>query len=209
VTGGGTVVCSFFSGVVDENNQVRQPAYPGAFRELIGAYIDEYWPARAGEDFPVRFADGTTCVADWWQESIHTETARVTARFTSGDLAGRPAVLVNERGAGRVVYVGTRLDRPGLARTLLGAAAGAGISPVVADAPEFVEAARRVSDSTEYLFLLNHSGTEAATVHVAPGGTDLITGAQVTGPITLPPLAVAVLAYLKKDITPPFGGKDF
>jgi hypothetical protein len=31
----------------------------------------------------------------------------------------------------------------------------------------------------------------------------------VTGPITLPPLAVAVLAYLKKDITPPFGGKDF
>ena len=209
VTGGGTVVCSFFSGVVDENNQVRQPAYPGAFRELIGAYIDEYWPARAGEDFPVRFADGTTCMADWWQESIHTETAQVTARFTSGDLAGRPAVLVNERGAGLVVYVGTRLDRPGLARTLLGAAAGAGISPVVADTPEFVEAARRMTDSAEYLFLLNHSGSEAATVPVAPGGTDLITGTQVTGQVTLPPLAVAVLAYRREDITPPFGGKDF
>jgi len=209
VTGGGTVVCSFFSGVVDENNQVRQPAYPGAFRELIGAYIDEYWPARAGEEFPVLFADGTTCTADWWQESIHTETAQVTARFTSGDLAGRPAVLVNQRGAGRVVYVGTRLDRPGLARTLLGAAAEAGISPVVADAPEFVEAARRATDSDEYLFLLNHSPAEAATVPVAPDGTDLITGTQVTGPITLPPLAVAVIAYRKEDTTPPFGGKRF
>lgn len=194
-TGGGTVVCSFFSGVVDENNQVRQPAYPGAFRALIGAYIDEYWPARGAEEFTVSFADGTTCTADWWQESIHTETARVTGRFTSGDLAGRPAVLVNQRGKGRVSYIGTRLDRPGLARILLGAAAEAGISPVAAGAPEFVEATRRASETTEYLFLLNHSDTDAATVSVAPGGTDLISGTQVSGPLTLQPLAVAVLAY--------------
>jgi beta-galactosidase len=66
---------------------------------------------------------------------------------------------------------------------------------VVAGAPEFVEAARRATDSAAYLFLLNHSGSEAATVPVAPDGTDLITGTQVIGPITLSPLAVAVLAY--------------
>jgi len=30
---------------------------------------------------------------------------------------------------------------------------------------------------------------------VAPGGTDLISGTQVSGPLTLQPLAVAVLAY--------------
>ena len=195
VTAGGTVVCSFFSGVVDEHNQVWLPAYPGAFRELIGAYIDEYWPARPGEEFTVRFADGTTGTADWWQESIHPQTAQVTARFASGDLAGRPAVLVNERGAGRVVYIGTRLSRPALASVLLGAAAEAGVSPVVAGAPEFVEAARRATDRAEYLFLLNHSAAESATVPVAPGGTDLITGNQVTGPVTLSPLAIAVVAY--------------
>jgi len=192
---GGTVVCSFFSGVVDENNQVRQPAYPGAFRALIGAYIDEYWPARAGEEFTVNFADGTTCTADWWQESIHPESAQVTGRFTSGDLAGRPAVLANQRGKGRVIYIGTRLDRSGLADTLLGAAAAAGIAPVVAGAPEFVEATRRANETTEYLFLLNHSDSQAAAVPVAPGGTDLISEAQVSGPLTLQPLGVAVLAY--------------
>jgi beta-galactosidase len=192
---GGTVVCSFFSGVVDENNQVRQPAYPGAFRALIGAHIDEYWPARAGEEFTVSFADGTTCTADWWQESIHPETAQVTGHFTSGDLAGRPAVLVNERGKGRVIYIGTRLDRSGLADMLLGAATEAGIAPVVAGAPEFVEATRRASATTEYLFLLNHSDTDEAAVPVASGGTDLTSGTQVSGPLTLPPLAVAVLAY--------------
>ena len=195
VTGGGTVVCSFFSGVVDENNQVRQPAYPGGFRTLVGAYIDEYWPARPGEEFTVAFADGTTCVADWWQESIHPETATVVASFTDGDLAGRPAILSNELGAGRVVYVGTRLNRPGLAATLLGAADAAGVRPVITGAPEFVEAARRANGRAEYLFLLNHSATESTVVGVESGGTDLITAAPVSGTLTLPPLAVAVLEY--------------
>ncbi|HXT90299.1 MAG TPA: Beta-galactosidase C-terminal domain [Trebonia sp.] len=53
----------------------------------------------------------------------------------------------------------------------------------------------RASETTEYLFLLNHSDSDEATVPVAPGGTDLISGTQVSGPLTLPPLAVAVLAY--------------
>jgi beta-galactosidase len=201
VTGGGTLVCSFFSGVVDENNQVRQPAYPGAFRSLIGAYIDEYWPARQGEEFTVTFADGTTCGADWWQESIHPETATVMATFAGGDLAGRPAILSNNLGAGRVIYTGTRLDSGGLAATLLGAAAAAGVRPVITappgapEVPAFVEATRRASGSAGYLFLLNHSATESAILPVEPGGTDLIRGTPVQGPLTLSPLAVAVLEY--------------
>lgn len=199
VAGGGTLVCSFFSGVVDENNQVRQPAYPGAFRYLIGAYIDEYWPARAGDEFAVAFTDGTTCEAGWWQESIHPEAARVLGSFASGDLAGRPAVLANELGAGRVIYIGTRLDAHGLAATLLGAAHG--IDPVIGEAPGFVEATRRVSETAEYLFLLNHSGTESAVLSVPPGGTDLIAGTTVSRSLTLPPLTVALLAYRSPDRT--------
>lgn len=66
---------------------------------------------------------------------------------------------------------------------------------MVTGAPEFVEATRRVSGTAEYLFLLNHSETEAVTVPVAPGGTDLISGAQVGAMLTLRPLAVAVVAY--------------
>jgi hypothetical protein len=39
------------------------------------------------------------------------------------------------------------------------------------------------------------SDTDEAAVPVASGGTDLTSGTQVSGPLTLPPLAVAVLAY--------------
>jgi len=195
VAAGGTLVCSFFSGVVDERNQVRQPAYPGAFRRLIGAYIDEYWPAREGESFAVTFADGATFSADWWAESIHPTSARAVASYAGGDLAGRPAVLLNELGTGRVIYIGTRLEGTGLAATLQRAARVAGVAPVVTGAPEFVEATRRAGERASFLFLLNHCDGSPARLQVEPGGIDLITGNPVDGPLELPPLGVAVVQY--------------
>ncbi|MEV4518428.1 beta-galactosidase [Dactylosporangium sp. NPDC049525] len=188
VEAGGTLVCSYFSGVVDPANQVRQPAYPGAFRRLIGAYIDEYWPARGDETFEVRFADGTVAASDWWQESIHPETATVLASYTSGFLAGRPAILEHRLGAGRVVYIGTRLEPAALRDTLLGAVRDAGVAPVVDGAPAHVEAVRRGA----FLFLLNHSDSESAEVPV-PAGVDLLTGERVGGSVVLAPLAVRVI----------------
>jgi beta-galactosidase len=193
VRGGGTLVCSFFSGVVDECNRVRQPAYPGAFRDLIGAYIDEYWPARDGETFTVAFADGVEASADWWQDSIHPESATVLARYTTGPLAGRPAVIDNAVGGGRVVYVGTRLEPAALAAVLLDAVADAGVMPVVPDAPAFVEATVRRAGGRRYLFLLNHSDDEAATVTVGASGVDLIGGHEVRDVMELAPLQVAVI----------------
>ncbi|MER7282227.1 beta-galactosidase [Dactylosporangium sp. NPDC000244] len=186
---GGTVVISLFSGVVDRDNQVRQPAYPGAFRRLIGAYIDEYWPAREGESFEVEFADGTTATADWWQESLHPETATVLGHYTTGDLAGRAALLRNDVGAGRVVYIGTRLPADALRDTVLSAVRAAGVAPVVEGAPSHVEATRR----ERFLFLLNHSGTRAATVALPGPGVDLLTGSTADDAVVLAPLAVAVV----------------
>ncbi|MGO4431237.1 beta-galactosidase trimerization domain-containing protein, partial [Streptomyces sp. MCAF7] len=113
------------------------------------------------------FLDGTTRTADWWQDSIHPETARVLATYASGDLEGRPAILDNAVGRGRVVYVGTRLEPGALRDTLLEAVTAAGVTPLVAAAPGHLEAARRVGDGAEFLFLLNHSETEPAEVGLA------------------------------------------
>jgi beta-galactosidase len=196
---GGTLVCSFFSGVVDLNNQVRQPAYPGAFRRLVGAYIDEYWPARDGETFDLTFADGSagspTARSDWWQDSIHPETARVVASYASGPLSGRPAIVDNAFGAGRVLYLGTRLEETALRDTVCGAVRAAEVARLVDDAPAFVEAARRGG----FLFLLNHSDTETATVHIGVKGRDLLSGAEVDGSLVLGPLAVAVAVVRSVD----------
>jgi beta-galactosidase GanA len=83
-------------------------------------------------------------------------------------------------------------------RTRIGGYAfGGDYNPEQWDRDTWDEDVRLMREAGVNLVTLNHCGTEAATVPVAPGGTDLITGRQVTGPITLSPLAVAVLAYPK------------
>lgn len=56
-----------------------------------------------------------------------------------------------------------------------------------------VEAARRAGEHGEFLFLLNHSDTETATVTVPDEGVDLLSGAPVCESFPLAPLAAAVI----------------
>jgi beta-galactosidase len=190
---GGTVVMSFFSGVVDECNRVRPDGYPGAFRRLIGAKIDEYWPARPDERFTVEFAGGRTATASWWRDDIHLETGTALATYADGLLKGRAAIVGNDYGAGRVVYFATLLDDSAFAEVLLDQVAAAGVADRFAGVPAHVECAVRGDDTHEYVFLLNHDAARTVTVALPGAGTDLLTGAAVEDEVTLGPLAAAVV----------------
>ncbi|NKF34330.1 beta-galactosidase, partial [Pseudomonas sp. BGM005] len=50
VEAGGTVLVTWFSGIVDEVNTVRLGGYPGAFRELLGVTSEEFSPLDADQD---------------------------------------------------------------------------------------------------------------------------------------------------------------
>ncbi|WP_239514348.1 beta-galactosidase [Streptosporangium sp. 'caverna'] len=190
---GGTVVMSFFSGVVDECNRVRPDGYPGAFRRLIGAKIDEYWPARPGERFTVRFADGHTTTASWWREDLHLETGTALATYADGLLEGRAAIVANAYGSGRVVYVATLLEEAALAEVLLEEVRAAGVENRFSGVPAQVECTVRADEREEYLFLLNHDAERTATVPLTGRGTDLLTGTSAADEITLAPLGAAVI----------------
>ncbi|MFI7130621.1 beta-galactosidase [Nonomuraea sp. NPDC050153] len=190
---GGTVVMSFFSGVVDECNRVRPDGYPGAFRRLIGAKVDEYWPARPDEVFSVEFADGRRTTSTWWRDDLHLETGTALATYGDGLLAGRAAVVENRFGAGRVVYFATLLDQEAFDAELLAAVSAAGVRSPFPDAPSHVECSVRGDDEHEYVFLLNHSGELSASVPFEGEGTDLLTGRAVSGAVELAPLGAAVI----------------
>ncbi|MFG1703124.1 beta-galactosidase [Nonomuraea sp. M3C6] len=195
---GGTVIMSFFSGVVDECNRVRPDGYPGAFRELIGAKIDEYWPARPHEVFAVEFADGRRATSTWWRDDLHLETGTALATYAGGLLAGRAAVVENRYGSGRVVYVATLLEQAAFDAVVLDAVEAAGVRSRFGDVPAHVECAVRESSEHEYVFLLNHSGEQSASVPVDGDGTDLLTGRAVSGVIELAPLGAAVIQRTRR-----------
>ncbi|MGW4962403.1 beta-galactosidase [Nonomuraea sp. NPDC004186] len=190
---GGTVVMSFFSGVVDECNRVRPDGYPGAFRRLIGAKVDEYWPARPHEVFSVEFADGRRATSTWWRDDLRLETGTALATYGDGLLAGRAAVVENRFGAGRVVYFATLLEQAAFDAELLAAVAAAGVRSPFPQAPAHVECAVRGGEEYEYVFLLNHSGELSASVPFEGEGIDLLTGQAVSGPVELAPLGAAVI----------------
>jgi len=159
---GGTLVVSFFSGVVDENDHVRAGGYPGAFRGVLGGVVEEFAPLTDGESVRLSSELLGPATGSVWSEVVTSEGADVVASFVGGDLDGRPAVLRNATREGTVWYVATLPDPEAMKRLLRQVCEQAGVRPVIADLPEGLEAVRR----GPYLFLLNHTN-ESATATVA------------------------------------------
>jgi beta-galactosidase len=193
VEGGGNVVMSFFSGVVDPNDHVRLGGYPGSFRGLLGLRVEDFLPLSAGKQVGIRFAAGGEGKGETWSEVIEPQGADVLATFAGGDLDGRPAVTRHSFGKGYATYLGTRLDAASMGPLLHRAWSEAGVAPEFA-APPGVEAVRRhTAKGTSLLFLLNHRD-EPVPVGVAAGSRDLLTDTRVGAEgIRLGPRDVVVL----------------
>jgi beta-galactosidase len=186
VRAGGHAVVTYFSGIVDRNDHIRPGGYPGAFRDLLGVMVEEFAPLLAHES--VRLDDGGS--ADVWTEDLRLSGAEAVVSYVDGPMPGKPAVTRHSVGAGVAWYVATRTDADTTARLVARMVSEAGVRPVV-DAPAGVEVQRRSSESGSWLFVLNHTGTEAT---VAATGTDIVTGSAVSASITVAPGGVAVVS---------------
>ncbi|HKU12338.1 MAG TPA: beta-galactosidase [Sinomonas sp.] len=191
VESGGTLVLTYFSGIVDEHDRIIMDpleggGYPGAFRELLGVEIEEFFPLRAEES--VKLTAGT---GGRWSELGRTTTAEVVSRFEAGPTSGSPAVTRNAAGAGHAYYVGTSPDAGALADLLPRVFADAGFETAgrVADQPD-VEVVTRASSEGSWVFAINHS---ALSARLDVDGTELISGTSTDGGLTVPAGGVAVV----------------
>src|SRR6266516_4408462 len=187
VEAGGSLLVQFFSGIVDQHDQVRLGGHPGAFRDLLGVWVEELFPLPAGGG--VRLDDGST--ASLWSELVHADGAEVLARYADGPVAGGPAVTRN----GSAWYVSTRLAPGDLERLLGRVCDRAGVAPACGSAPPpGVEVVRRRDPlrrgRPSWLFAINHGGEPAS---LEASGLELLTGAAVAGRLTLPAGAVAIV----------------
>jgi beta-galactosidase len=185
VGSGGTVVVSYFSGIVDVDDAIHPGGHPGALRDLLGLRVEEWLPLRSGES--VRLSSGGH--ADVWAEELSLHGAVSMLDYVDGPAAGGPAVTRHELGAGAAWYVSTRLAAADLADVLRRAYADAGVA--VPDAvPDGVEVVRRVADDGSYLVIVNH-GTDPAVLPVT--GLELLTGTDCAGTLEVPAGEVRVV----------------
>ncbi|MCX4999854.1 beta-galactosidase [Streptomyces longwoodensis] len=191
VEGGGTLVVSYFSGIVDAHDAVHAGAHPGALRDVLGLTVEEFSPLLPGETVRLTGPDGPDLSGDVWTEFVVPRGAEPVWSYADGLTAGRPAVTRHRLGAGTAWYVSTRLGHEGLDAVLGRAAEDAGIAPR-AELPRDVEVVRRSGTGGTYLFALNHTATDAK-VPLETSGTELLTGERAAGRLAVPAGAVRVV----------------
>jgi beta-galactosidase len=190
---GGSVLATFLSGRVDEDDNAFLMDVPGPLGALLGIRIDE-WDAREAEVVnPVRLGD-VEVPARLVFEIVIPQGAETVGTYQADFYAGTPAVTRNVVGDGDAWYVATALDQEGVSlvvQQILDRHGLRGPYPDVAG----LETARRVApDGRCLLFLLNH-GSEPLQVIAGEDAVDLLTGVRLERgqPIHLDPYGVAVL----------------
>jgi beta-galactosidase len=188
VESGGHLLVTYFSGIVDVNDHLRLGGYPGAFIDVLGVRVEEFFPLHKGETISLSsYGEGSL-----WSELGQTTTASVLARYSSGPLTSSPAVTRNFFGDGVAYYVGTALSSGSASALLAEVLADAQIAPVVAGLPAGVEAVRRRGVDGSWTFLINHTDAE---VTVPISGYELTAARPANGTLLVGSGGVAVVRH--------------
>jgi beta-galactosidase len=191
VADGGTLLVTFFSGIVDETDGVLTGGYPASLRKVLGLQVEEWNPLMPGATNEIRTFGNTYTV--WrWSEIVNPVTAEVLGTFEKDWLAGRAALTRNRYGKGAAWYLATQAE-PRLYDELIGRLAEeAGVHAPI-DAPAGVQAILRGGAGGRFLFLLNHTQHPVELSDEILCGRELISKAECTGSLVLKARDVAVI----------------
>jgi beta-galactosidase len=191
---GGTVISTYFSGIVDETDRAFPNGYPGPLSDLFGIWVEEIDSQAPGEENSAKFTDGSVYECGFLCDQIVLEGAEAIASYEADFYAGKPVITSNQFGAGRGVYIGAQLEASGLEYILEKVALDAKVSyPLGARGPENVEIQSRSNGTSNVWYVLNH-GSKATTVPLPAGDfVDLLSGQVISGNAQVDPLGVLIL----------------
>ncbi|GEK20322.1 beta-galactosidase [Cellulomonas xylanilytica] len=192
---GGSVLTTFLSGRVDEDDNAFLTDAPGPLRDLLGLRVEETDAQQPSVVNPVTL-DGVAHEARHvFEVVVPDEATTVVATYGADFYAGTPAITRAQHGDGEAWYVATALDDAGVADVVRRVVDRHGLlGPHAGD--EGVEVVDRVSpEGVRHRFVLHH-GAHPVTLTSEVSGTDLLTGRAVAAgdPLTLRPNEVLVLS---------------
>ncbi len=162
---GGTLVTTYWSGIVDEHDLCHLGGFPGPLRKTLGIWAEEIEGLYDHDRNGIAMAEGNalgltgTYASHELCELIHAEGAEVLGVYTDDFYAGRPALTLNRFGQGRAYYMATRLHDDFLHAFYNKVVADAGVSRAIDTAlPRGVTATVRTDGIADYVFVQNFSG---------------------------------------------------
>ena len=191
VSEGGTLVMSFFSGIVDERDHVRLGGYPAPFREMLGLCIEDFVPLAVGEKNRMITSEGEAYDCDLWVDLIEAKGAETLAIYETDFYAETPAATHHQYGNGTAYYLGTRTEGAYTAQLLSQACREARVKPLL-QAPPGVEVVRRRTGGSSLLFVLNHN-SEEVVLPLEMSARDLLTDDSQQIRLTLKPFGIFIL----------------
>jgi beta-galactosidase len=158
VENGGKLVTSFFSGLVNETDNVYLGGYPGPLKKATGIWVEESDAILPDKSVKIQFTDGQATAGNLLCDLIHLEGASPLAQYTSEFYQGTPAITKNVFGKGIAYYVGSNLTNDGLKHLFKSIFQAANCSLSVTNyQPSPLEIYSRNWNNTEYMFILNLS----------------------------------------------------
>ncbi|MBN1451162.1 MAG: beta-galactosidase [Anaerolineales bacterium] len=200
VEAGGTLVLTYWSGIVDKNDLCFQGGFPGPLRQLAGIWAEEIDALAPGDENSIVLADGNPLglsgeyAAFDLCDLIHAKSAAVLATYKTDFYAGRPALTVNTAGLGEVYYMAARHDRRFLVDFYRALGARLNMRPILeTDLPEAISVHKRSGDGQDFVFVMNFSPDPVEVQLDRQTYTDIMLGERAPDRLALEPYGVRVL----------------
>jgi len=198
VGGGGTLVMTSRSGVLDENGTVWSLSPPATLNDLFGIEVHDYGGCNCAAD-ELRLAPvGPAAVfapiggVEWTDEiALCAPDVEVIGQFEGPSFGCSPAITRHRYGAGNAWYLGAVLDQRGYDTFYAAIARPLGLTPLM-HLPEGLYVSARCKGDRMIMFL-NNPSCERREVSLPQPFTDILLTRFLSGPIVLEPFDVRVL----------------
>ena len=195
VQNGGTLISTFNTGLVDENNIAPTTGFPHDLTDLFGLEVQEFDMLPANEDnlltFKGAFQTSHMHPARIWCDLINPKGCQILATFGKDFYAGKPAITMNPFGLGKAIYIGTQSHQHFYHDLVAWLRQMTGLHPLL-KVPENIEVSMRQKEGARVYFLLNHQASPVRIQFYKPMH-DFLTGQTIIANYDLPPHGVLVI----------------
>lgn len=186
VKNGGTLITTYWSGIVDENDLCFLGGFPGPLRKVTGIWSEELDALYDDDVNYIGFEDKNELSLKGEYEArifcdlIHAETAEVLAKYKTDFYAGMPALTSNAFGKGMAYYIAFRNNDKFLSDFYRKLADKISLKRVIdTELPYGVTAQVRTDGKREFVFILNFTPDKKIVALKNMKFTDMETGENV------------------------------